>query len=94
MTVDITTNKKALDVKTNDLFTLGFVDFRENLLFIHSLRNIVLEAEANGFNINHIDGYKNTLNVNMFTRIGTKYVGVDIFTNEDLVNEFKLLTDL
>lgn len=94
LTVDLTPNGKALDIKANDLFVFGLTDYRENLLMISAIRNIVLEDELNGFNVNHIDGYKVVLNYQMFTRVGNKIVGSDITNNQQLLDAFVELAAL
>lgn len=91
ITVEATLNNKAIRVKTNDLFALGAVDYREIFIPLSAIRSIVLENEANGINILFVDSTKYTLNYIYFTSVGNKIVGVDINNNSDLLNELVTL---
>jgi len=98
ITVDATTNKKAIRVKTNDLFgqQIGtlVIDYRENLVPLTAIRSIVLEDESNGINMIFVDGSKYTLSFQAFSRVGTEIVGVDILSNSDLLEALITLTEL
>lgn len=72
MTFDLTPSGNSLVIKSNDLINEDTIDFRVAIVPIGIVARIVSEQnEEDGVNITFLAGQKETINVNMVSRVGT-----------------------